>query len=68
METTSTVLVCITPQLSCEKIITYGKDMAQKLNSELCVVSAIKKDPAAKKVSEALKILNALSKKCSCNI
>lgn len=68
MENNLIVLVCITPQLSCEKLICCGKELAGKLGCELCVVTALKKEENPKIISNALKILNALSKVTECNI
>ncbi len=68
MENTSPVLVCVTPQLSCEKLISCGKELANKLKCGLCIVTALKKDETAKNISNALKVLNTLSKICECSI
>ena len=68
MKNNSIVLVCVTPQISCEKLICCGKELADKLNCELCVVTALKKEENPKTISNALKILNNLSNMCGCNI
>lgn len=68
MKNTSPVLVCVTPQLSCEKLISYGKELSSKLKCELCVVASLKKDETAKNISNALKVLNTLSKISESNI
>jgi len=62
------VLVCVTAQMSCERLIESGKDLAERLNRELYVVSVLDKDGDANEKSKALKILNALSKKTDCGI
>ncbi len=64
----SPVLVCITAQLGCEKLIKYGEELSYKLNRELYVVTVLKKESSAKIKSHELKILNILSKKCRCGI
>ncbi len=62
------VLVCVTAQLSCEKLINRGKELAEKLGRPLRVVTVLNKEGNAKEKSTALKNLNALSKKSKCNI
>ncbi len=68
MKNLGPVLVCVTAQLNCERLINSGKELSQRINRELYVVTVLNKDDSAKEKSDALKTLNALSKKTDCSI
>ncbi len=68
MKNSEPVLVCVTAQLSCEKLINRGKELASRLNRPLYVVTVLSKDGCAKEKSIAIKNLNTLSKQTQCNI
>ncbi len=62
------VLVCVTAQLSCEKLIKAGLELSQKLNRELVVVTVQNKNADAARRAQDLKALNQLSKSTGCSI
>lgn len=68
MKISEPVLVCVTPQLSCDKLINMAKEFAEKLNRPLYVVTVLKKNGNANKKSNEIKNLNSLSKRTQCNI
>lgn len=62
------VLVCVTAQLGCDRLINSGKELAKRLARPLRVVTVLSKEGNAKEKSNALKILNILSKKTQSDI
>ncbi len=62
------VLVCVTAQLRCEKLIRAAEDLAAKLNRELTVVTIQPKNAEPQQRARDLKCLNTLSKLCDCDI
>lgn len=68
MEFSNPVLVCVTAQLSCARLINSGKELSQRINKPLYVVTVLSKDSDAKEKSRALKTLDALSRKTDYNI
>lgn len=68
MNISNPVLVCVTAQLNCERLINSGKELSQHINKPLYVVTVLNKESSAKEKSAALKTLNILSKKTGCSI
>lgn len=62
------VVACITAQLSCKNIIEAGRELAEKLNCGLTVVTIQKREEDAERRARDLKILDSLSKLCDCDI
>ena len=68
MNSINPILVCVTAQLSCQRLINSGKELSERINKPLYVVTVINKESSAKEKSAALKILNSLSKATGCSI
>lgn len=62
------VVACITAQLSCKNIIEAGKELANKLNCGLTVVTIQRREEDAERRARDLKILDTLSKICDSDI
>ncbi len=54
----NTVLVCVTPQVSCEKLISCSHTIAEKENAELKIICVFSKNNCYSPDFDALEILN----------